>query len=246
MNTTFHLFTIVAGGLYRGSGTGIIQLFLNAGPVVKFVMLILLVSSIVSWGIIFSKYKLLKKAEEQTEEFFDILEPKKDMALIFSESKRFSFSPVAAVFRAGYSEFLQQKKAIANRMESQGQVDNGHFERKDSIERSLRRATMTQVVRLERYLSFLATTGNTAPFIGLFGTVWGIMEAFQEIGAKGSSSLAIVAPGISEALVATAAGLFAAIPAVVAYNYYLSRVRRLVSEMDSFSSDFLNTVERTM
>ena len=112
------------------------------------------------------------------------------------------------------------------------------------IERALRRATTAQITRLERYLSFLATTGNSAPFIGLFGTVWGIMEAFQEIGKKGATSLAIVAPGISEALIATAAGLFAAIPAVIAYNYFLSRIKRLVSEMDNFSNDFLNSIER--
>ena len=114
----------------------------------------------------------------------------------------------------------------------------------DYVERSLRKTSIDQSNRLERALSFLATTGNTTPFIGLFGTVWGIMEAFRGIGLKGSASLAVVAPGISEALIATAAGLAAAIPAVVAFNYFNNRVMLLRSEMDSFVSDFLSIVER--
>ena len=114
----------------------------------------------------------------------------------------------------------------------------------DNLERSLKKATIDQTNRLERAVSFLATTGNTAPFIGLFGTVWGIMESFHGIGIKGSASLAVVAPGISEALVATAAGLAAAIPAVVAFNHFSQKISALKAEMDIFASEFLSTVER--
>lgn len=246
MNSTIHFYALVSASLYRGTDSEILQLFLNAGLMVKLVMLILLLCSIVCWAIIFYKHKVLHAAEKHTRGFFEILGPKKDLALLYSESKRFSASPVVAVFRAGYLEFNQLKRSMANKKENAGPYEDIRVEDKGSIERALHRAISGQIMRLERYLSFLATTGNTAPFIGLFGTVWGIMEAFQEIGQKGATSLAIVAPGISEALVATAAGLFAAIPAVIAYNYYVSRVRRLVSEMDSFASDLLNNIDRTL
>jgi biopolymer transport protein TolQ len=114
----------------------------------------------------------------------------------------------------------------------------------DNIARSLRRATTSEITRLEKYLTFLATTGATAPFIGLFGTVWGIMSAFKKIGESGSASLSVVAPGIAEALIATAIGLVAAIPAVMGYNHFQHKIKVLISEMDSFSTEFLNIVQR--
>ncbi len=245
MNTPIYLLSLVSAGLYRGVDSEILYLFLNAGLVVKLVLILLLVFSIVSWSIIFFKYRSLGKAERQTKQFYEILEPKKDLALIYSDSRKFSASPVVRIFRAGYAEFSQMRRAHGSSGDDheQREIIYGGDQR-SLIERALRRATTAQITRLERYLSFLATTGNSAPFIGLFGTVWGIMEAFQEIGKKGATSLAIVAPGISEALIATAAGLFAAIPAVIAYNYYLSRIKRLVSEMDNFSNDFMNSIER--
>jgi len=237
--TLFH--TIVNAGLYRGVRSDFFDLVLNAGLIVKLVLLILLFFSIVSWAIIFFKFKTIRKAEAETRKFLEIFSSKKDFPSIYMQTRKFRFSPVAEIFRAGYLVFKQQKneRTIEN--------DDVHkaiqADKKDTINRAVKKVTTNQINQLEHNLSFLATTGNAAPFIGLFGTVWGIMEAFQEIGQKGATSIAIVAPGISEALIATAAGLFAAIPAVIAYNYYLSRIRRLVSEMDSFSDELVHITD---
>ena len=245
MNAPLHLFTIPSAALYRGIDSEILHLFLDAGLVVKMVLIILLLLSVISWSIIIFKFRSLGKAEGQTKKFYEVLEPKKDLALIYSDSRKYTASPIVRIFRAGYNEFSQMRKFFANKADTDEQHQALYGgDHRSMIERALRRATTAQITRLERYLTFLATTGNSAPFIGLFGTVWGIMEAFQEIGKTGATSLAIVAPGISEALIATAAGLFAAIPAVIAYNYFLSRIKRLVSEMDNFSNDFLNSIER--
>ena len=157
----------------------------------------------------------------------------------------------ARLFKAGYGEFSRLRKIQASADFQEGfQVPAGEEPLRsqqaimDNLERSLRKASIDQSNRLERAVSFLATTGNTAPFIGLFGTVWGIMQSFRGIGLKGSANLAVVAPGISEALIATAAGLAAAIPAVVAFNYFTHKITALSAEMDIFTSDFLSTVER--
>ena len=195
MNTTLHLFTIISAGLHRGIDSEILQLFLDAGLVVKMVLVILLVMSVISWSIIIFKYRSLGKAERQTKQFYDVLEPKKDLALIYSDSRKYTASPIVRIFRAGYNEFNQMRKLFANKTDPEEQHQPLYGgDHRSMIERGLRRATTAQITRLERYLSFLATTGNSAPFIGLFGTVWGIMEAFQEIGQKGATSLAIVAP----------------------------------------------------
>ena len=245
MNTPLYPFTFISAGLHRGIDSDILNLFLGAGLVVKLVLIILVLLSIISWSIIIFKYRSLSKAERETRKFFEILEPKKDLALIFSDSRKYTASPIVRIFRAGYNEFSQMRKLFATKASAnEHQLPLYGGDQRSMIERALRRATTAQISRLERYLSFLATTGNTAPFIGLFGTVWGIMEAFQEIGKRGATSLAIVAPGLSEALIATAAGLFAAIPAVIAYNYFLSRIKRQVSEMDNFANDSLNSIER--
>ena len=156
------------------------------------------------------------------------------MARIYGESKRLRYSPIAEIFRAGYKEM--------ERARDKG--SGGPNPVIAHVHRGLKRAFLSETLRLEKSLTFLATTGNTAPFIGLFGTVWGIMDAFRQIGFKGSTSLATVAPGISESLIATAAGLAAAIPAVVAYNYYLNRIGAITSEMEGFMNEFLNLVER--
>ena len=142
----------------------------------------------------------------------------------------------------GYSELVRMKKIQGTPGTQNGDTTIDGLA--DYVERSLKRTVLSQGSRLEKALSFLATAGNTAPFIGLFGTVWGIMESFQGIGQKGSASLAIVAPGISEALIATAAGLFAAIPAVIAFNYFSNQVSEMKSEMDTFSADFMAMIER--
>ncbi|MGD2127154.1 MAG: protein TolQ [Desulfobacteraceae bacterium] len=228
--------------LERAFGSDILQMVVHAGMVVKVVLLILFLFSIISWTIIFMKWRLFRKAREEDAFFFDIFWESTAFNKIYSECEDLIFSPVAQLFRAGYSEVVRMRK-IQNPTATK-EANNGVPPLMDVVERSLKKTAIDQSNRLERALSFLATTGNTTPFIGLFGTVWGIMESFRGIGLKGSANLAVVAPGISEALIATAAGLAAAIPAVVAFNYFNNKVMVFRSEMDLFSADFLSLVER--
>ncbi len=218
------------------------DLVLQAGPVVKLVLLILVYFSLVSWAIIFYKFTVVQKAIKDSARFLDFFWSKKRFDVVGQGIKEFDNSPLATLFREGYHEILQLQKRTAEPGET------GDFSLKmdttESVGRALRRATTQETLRLEKYLTFLATTGSTAPFIGLFGTVWGIMGAFHGIGQTGSASLAVVAPGISEALIATAIGLAAAIPAVMGYNHFLNKVNVLIGEMDNFSQEFLNIVER--
>ena len=229
----------------------IIQMIFHAGLMVKFILFVLLLFSVVSWAIIFIKFRLLLKAARETEGFMDFFWENKELRTIFDESKKLRFSPVARLFCGGYTEFNRIRKIQAlGDTDSDPQkpvFDNPSKSQKvimDNLERSLKKGAIDQINTLERGISFLATTGNTAPFIGLFGTVWGIMQSFRGIGLKGSANLAVVAPGISEALIATAAGLAAAIPAVVAFNYFNHKISAVQAEMDIFTSDFLSTVER--
>ena len=219
-----------------------LDLVLNAGPVVKVVLLILVYFSLVSWAIIFYKTSIIQKAIKESDRFLDFFWTKKRFDIVGQGLKEFSGSPIANLFREGYHEMLQLQKKETD------VVEPGDFLHKmdttEIVGRALRRATTQETHRLEKYLTFLATTGSTAPFIGLFGTVWGIMDAFHGIGTTGSASLAVVAPGISEALIATAIGLAAAIPAVMGYNHFLNKVNVLIGEMDNFSQEFLNIVER--
>lgn len=227
----------------------VITLVLQAGPVVKAVMLILVAFSITCWGIIFAKLFQLSRAKRQTAEFLELFWSSRNLSTAYHETRHLTASPVAAIFRLGYLE-------LGKLIEAQASVEGGDKDPLgmiairgaglENIHRALRRAMNSETARLSRAITFLATTGNTAPFIGLFGTVWGIMTSFRGIGLRGSASLAVVAPGISEALVATAVGLAAAIPAVVTYNYFLSKVRLLETEMGNFISDFLNIIERDL
>lgn len=231
----------------------IIQMILHAGPMVKFVLLILFLFSVGTWAIIFLKFRLLRKARDETDDFLELFYESRDIKKIYRSSQSLTRSPVARLFRAGYAEFTRFRKLQGNDPESVSEASaacqpdyplRSQQTLMDNLERALRKADIDQNKRLEKALGFLATTGNTAPFIGLFGTVWGIMESFRSIGLKGSANLAIVAPGISEALIATAAGLAAAIPAVVAFNYFTQRVTGLRAEMDIFATDFLSMVVR--
>jgi biopolymer transport protein TolQ len=226
--------TAVDLGGFRGD---VLDTVLHAGPVVKGVLLVLLLFSVFSWAIIFLKFRVIRAARKESAEFLKLFREASEFSSIYKVSQRLSGSPLANVFRSGFQEMDRLRRTL-----EEGNAENAKSIQ--TIDRSLRRAILAQTTRLESTLTFLATTGNTTPFIGLFGTVWGIMDAFGQIGYRGSTSLATVAPGISEALVATAAGLFAAVPAVVAYNYYLNQIRILVSEMDNFSFDFLNMAER--
>ncbi len=200
----------------------VIQLILQAGYVVKAVFLILLIFSIVSWAIIFYKWRLFSLADKETSNFIRLYTAISEPKELYLSTKRFTISPLASLFRSVYSE--------------------KPYSEKDELKRMLKRYSALEASKLQKYLNFLATTGSTTPFIGLFGTVWGIMNTFRGIGGTGSASLAIVAPGIAEALIATALGLMAAIPAVIAYNYYVSRVNRMIVEIDDFSEELVDYI----
>ena len=227
-----------------------LQMIIHAGLIVKFVLLILLFFSVMSWAIIFMKYRMLRKAKRESASFLELFRESGDMKKILRASKIMRFSPIARLFSSGHSEFERIRRIQTSQsqkgsvvMEGEESLHSRHTIM-DNLERSLRKETIDQGNRMERALNFLATTGNTAPFIGLFGTVWGIMESFRGIGLKGSASLAVVAPGISEALIATAAGLVTAIPAVMAFNYFSHEISAIRGDMDIFASDFLSMVER--
>lgn len=241
MGTLFAVSAVDFGGEFRGN---LLQMVVDAGPMVQFVLLALLIFSIVSWAVILMKYRLLTRTEKENNLFLDAYMNSSKLSDVLPESKRYTHSTIAEVFRAGYLEL--GKISRTSKGTSGDLLDAPGIELRglDNVERALHRACGTETSKLESMLGFLATTGSACPFIGLFGTVWGIMNAFRGIGARGSATLAVVAPGISEALIATAFGLAAAIPAVVFYNYYLNRIRSISLEMDNFASEFLNIVER--
>lgn len=223
------------------AGLNYLEIIRHSGPVGILVLLLLLASSVASWAIIVLKYLHLRQAQQQSAAFLDTFWQSKRLDAIYQAAEKLSISPISQVFRAGYIEL--------SKVTAQGQAENGEQSRTElggieNVERALRRAMVAEGTYLESKVAFLATTGSAAPFVGLFGTVWGIMGAFQDIYLQGNANLATVAKPISEALIATAVGLFAAIPAVVAYNFFLSKINVLRSEMESFSSDFLNIVKR--
>jgi biopolymer transport protein TolQ len=205
------------------NGDTVLTLIFKAGLIVKFVLILLLFFSVFSWAIIFYKFRLLSKVEEESREFYQAFLKSKQWDTLYQSTKKLVISPLPTLFRAAYS------------------IEDEGF---DEIRSTLNRIESMETDRLERYLTFLATTGATTPFIGLFGTVWGIMNSFMGIGRVGAASLAVVAPGIAEALIATAAGLAAAIPAVIAYNYFLSRTRKSVIMTENFSRELLNHLMR--
>ena len=223
---------------------GNLGVFAVTGLVVKAVLVVLCLFSVVSLGIIFFKFWQVNRANSQSEKFLDFFWKVKKFDAINAQLDRFTDSPLAVLFSEGFNEL---KKLLDKGDEKEDpeviSTDLGGIE---NISRALRRATTSEITRLEKYLTFLATTGSTAPFIGLFGTVWGIMTAFKGIGETGSASLAVVAPGIAEALIATAVGLVAAIPAVMGYNHFQHKIKVLISEMDSFSTEYLNIVQRSI
>jgi len=213
-----------------------VTLILQASIIVKLVLLCLLFFSVFSWAIILAKRNTLKSASIQSKKFLKIFRKCKNLLEVNEASQRFKASHLAALFHAGFKELAYLKKS--------SQSSCLTSENLESINRALIKASNKEVIRLEKMMSFLATTGSASPFIGLFGTVWGIMDSFQEIGIQKSASLQTVAPGIAEALIATALGLFAAIPAVIAYNHYLHRIKEIISEMEDFSIEFISISER--
>lgn len=226
----------------------IMTLVSHAGPVVKAVLLILLLMSVVCWTIVFSKYFVLRKATRSSDKFLDLYNASGNFGNLYSSTKHIG-GPIAEVFRAGYSEILKIRRSSGSTQKAEGEggqdMISGELGMIELVERALHRTMSSETSKLESSLTFLATTGSAAPFIGLFGTVWGIMTSFIGLaGSEGVPTLQAVAPGIAEALIATAIGLAAAIPAVIAYNYFVSRVKRIDIEMENFSSEFLNIVDR--
>ncbi len=213
----------------------------HGGPLALMVLLLLVGFSVASWAIIIVKFMALRNAQNGSVEFLEHFWQSKRLDEIFARTEQMSASPMAQVFRAGYQELVKVKQREAAAAEKGKDQIGGGVE---NVERALRRAALAEMTEMERLVPFLATVGSTSPFIGLFGTVVGIMKSFGEIGAKGSANLATVAPGISEALIATAAGLLAAIPAVIAFNAFGTRTKIIGAEMESFSSDFMNIVRR--
>jgi biopolymer transport protein TolQ len=222
--------------------TGILALVWNAGPIAKIVLTVLLVFSIVSWALIVDKAWQFRRIRRQTIDFLKIFRDGRRPSIIYGAARRTRESPLAQLYAAAYQE-VSGLGDVADRVIDD--ADDGlPAERLEAAGRALRRAASLEVAQLERYLPFLATTASATPFIGLFGTVWGVIAAFHGIGQQGSASLAVVAPGISEALIATAAGLGAAIPAVIGYNYFVNRVKHWATEMEGFTLDLLNLLSR--
>lgn len=220
----------------------VFDLLLSAGPVAKAVLAVLLLFSIVSWALIVEKWWQFRRVRRQSVAFLKIFREGRRPSAVMGASRKLRESPLANLYLAGYHEVAGISE-IADRVLDEAE-EGLPPDRLDAVQRALRRTAGHEVGRLERYLPFLATTASVTPFIGLFGTVWGVITAFHGIGQQGSASLAVVAPGISEALIATAAGLGAAIPAVIGYNYFLNRVRHWATEMDGFILDLLNLLSR--
>jgi len=206
------------------SGLAIVELIKQAGPIVKLVVFILIVFSIFSWAVMIYKYLSLSRARgsifEFARKFWNVANPQDLKMLISREANSAAHVVVAA---------LKAKERAGNPSTA-------------AIERAVRQTISEEISLMERFVPFLATVGNVSPFVGLFGTVWGIMHSFHEIGKMGSASLAIVAPGISEALIATAIGLFAAIPAVIGYNYFVNKIRLIGTELEGFGTDLINSL----
>jgi len=220
---------------------GVAGLIAGSGLMARFVLAVLLVFSLISWAIILYKGLALHRAHAHSDTFLEIFRKSSKFSEVNAVCPQLKASPLVGVFQAGYLEVNQQVRASGTSSASGARPTVRSL---DSLSRSLARAATVEITRLERRLSFLATTASVAPFIGLFGTVWGIMDAFGDIGRMGSANLPVVAPGISEALITTAMGLFAAIPAAVFFNFFNSRVRVLSSMLDDFALEFLNIVER--
>jgi len=225
---------------------GILEMVSGSGPVVLFVLYILIFFSVVSWGIVLYKFRQLRRAKVDSDRFDVVFWETKNLPAIETTALELADSPLAQVFLGGYGELNRLTRAtesddLNKKNDGSEIVDKSSI---DNVERAMRRAIREQVTRLERALSFLATTASTAPFIGLFGTVWGIMNAFRGLSLTRTSTIQAVAPGIAEALIATAIGLAAAIPSVMAYNHFSRKVRVQTADMENFALEFLNIAKR--
>jgi biopolymer transport protein TolQ len=238
-----------SGSAVEGSGTSIVTLVLRSSPISKGVLLTLALLSVVSWGIILYKLWTFRRSERHSAQFLDVFRRSSKFSEVQAVCKSLDDSPLVGLFQSGYAELTAQLRQSAPQDPPVGSNPHGAVVRPNlkslpAVDRALVRAAAVEVNKLEHRIPFLATTASMAPFIGLFGTVWGIITAFEGIGQTGSTNLGVVAPGIADALVATAAGLVAAIPAVYFYNALSNRVKLFASEMDDFAMEFLNIAER--
>jgi biopolymer transport protein TolQ len=230
--------------------TDIVSLVARAPVTSKAVLLILALFSAISWGVILYKMWQFQRAQRQSASFLDIFRRSSKFSEVQAVCRTLAESPLVGIFQAGYAELTAQLKANPPSATASNPGRPGETQARptlkslDALDRALLRASGVEVTRLEKRVTFLATVASITPFIGLFGTVWGIMGSFQQIGASGSTSLAVVAPGIADALIATAAGLFAAIPAVYFYNHFTQQVKSFVQAMEDFSLEFLTIAER--
>lgn len=229
-------FLASAGG---GQATDIMSLIGRASLVAKIVLFLLVIMTVLGLAVIIAKALQFRRAQDENRQFLNVFWNEKSVGDAFAKSERFVKSPIAAVFMSGARE-IKKLNAAKGEPNSWSVDEHGLA----NVSRALTRTSGSELISLEKYLSLLAIFASAGPFIGLFGTVWGIMVSFQEIGSSGSASLATVAPGIAEALVATAAGLFVGIPAVIGYNSFASRIKRQSTDLDGFSQDFLNIVHR--
>lgn len=217
--------------------TEVWQLFANTGPVPRAILVLLLAFSVMSWAVIFRKYQSFNGARRESIEFLRIFRSSKKLSDIRASCQALKASPLCELFLNGYREIENQVVVTEN-------PGKPKVRSVDAIQRSIQIASSSELTRMEKWLTFLATTGSVTPFIGLFGTVWGIIDAFFALGTAGTATLHSVGPGISEALITTAAGLFAAIPAVICYNYFVQRLKEFGTMMDDFGLEFVNIVER--
>jgi biopolymer transport protein TolQ len=220
----------------------VLDLVRGAGLVVQGILYLLVLFSVVSWGIIAQKQRQIRRAKRESEKFIEIFWERRNLSSIHDASRELSASPVAQVFRSGYEELVRVSRS--KRESSTGDNLTTELSGVENVSRAMKRASSVEITKLEKHCSFLATTASSAPFVGLFGTVWGIMDAFRGLSVTHSSSIQAVAPGIAEALIATAVGLAAAIPALMAYNYFVQQIKFIAVEMDNFQQEFLNIAER--
>ena len=222
---------------------GLFRFFLTSGPMAKFVLSVLVLFSILSWAVILGKVVQLRRADQQSAKFLEAFHRSQRFSEVSAVAGRLAASPLVGIFQAGYAEIDSQIKN-AQDPDRKTETRNYRITSLAALERTLSRAIGVELWGVSRWTGLLATTASACPFIGLFGTVWGIMRAFNDIGLQGSTSIVAVAPGIAEALINTAAGLAAAILALIAYNYFAQRTRRLKARMEDFVLEFLNLAER--
>jgi biopolymer transport protein TolQ len=218
------------------------SLLRQAGPAARVILLILAVFSVLSWAVMWDRWRVVRGAERETDRYLELFRSAQSLNQVREQGEAYALTPLARIFRNGYQELAQAAPRRGEPQPTEALREIGLR----NVDRALGRAAREESARLERGLGFLATTASVTPFIGLLGTVWGIMNAFQGIGRSGSASLAVVAPGIAEALINTAAGLAAAIPAVLGYNHFLGRLRRLGVRMENFSSEFAARADRIL